>query len=293
MLSQNISLKSLIKRFWKKTVFTWVLVVLEGLSLVMMPMVIGWAVDGLMNKSWSGIIQLAGLSIFLLIIGSARRLYDTRAYAGIYRTVTNELVDNERRRKTNLSKISARVNLFTEFIEFLEMSMPTILQLIISILGTLIIILFINPKVLLVCFIAVVLTMVVYAVSERRIYHLNSGRNDEVEKQVDILETKNKELINGHFKKLMGWQIKLSDLETLNFSIIWIVLGAALIYTIVLMASAGNSSIGQILAVIMYVFAFIDDILNFPLHYQQMVRLQEISSRLSSSANNSAKALNT
>ncbi len=49
-----ISLQYLLKRFWKRTSLTWVLVLLEGLSLVVMPMVIGWAVDGLMNKSLLG-----------------------------------------------------------------------------------------------------------------------------------------------------------------------------------------------------------------------------------------------
>lgn len=281
----NISIKNLIKRFWKKTALTWIMVVLEGLCLVIMPMIIGWAVDDLMNESWAGIIQLAVLSIALLVIGSLRRLYDTRIYAKIYTTVANELVQAEKKKNTNLSKMSARVNLLTEFIQFLEDSMPAILNHLIGLIGTLLIIFFISFKVFAACLVAAVFTAIVYAISERRIYQLNRGGNSELEKQVDVLRSGKNEVTGDHFKKLMNWQIKLSDLETLNFSLIWIVLAGVLVFSIVTMTSDGHTSFGQIVAVVMYVFGFTESIMTFPLYYQQLIRLKEIAVRLTPGTN--------
>ncbi len=170
-----ISLNSLIKRFWKKTLLTWVLVLLEGLSLVLMPMVIGRAVDELMNKSLDGTFKLGILCLFLLLVGAGRRFYDTRAYAKIYKTVARELVKQEQRQNTGLSKITARTNLFTEFINFLEDSIPGILQEMINLAGTLIIIAFIDWKIFIACMITVAVTMIVYRFSEKKIYRLNRG----------------------------------------------------------------------------------------------------------------------
>ncbi len=49
-MKSQISLNILVRRFWKKTLVTWVMVVCEGLILLVMPLVIGWAVDDLMHK---------------------------------------------------------------------------------------------------------------------------------------------------------------------------------------------------------------------------------------------------
>ena len=67
MKNQNISLRILLGRFWKKALITWVLVILEGISLLLMPLVIGWAVDDLMKGKMLGIMQLGVLCLILLI----------------------------------------------------------------------------------------------------------------------------------------------------------------------------------------------------------------------------------
>ena len=84
----------------------------------------------------------------------------------------------------------------------------------------------------------------------------------------------------GHLKRLMSWRIKLSDLETLNYGVIWVGLGLLLIYTVAVVASADGTGFGQIIATVMYVFGFIESTLVLPFYLQQLVRLQEITSRL-------------
>jgi len=279
----DISVKSLIRRFWMKMSLTWFLVILEGMSLVAMPMVIGWAVDDLLNKSLTGVYQLAGLCLILLLVGSIRRFYDTRAYTKIYTSVSNGLVREEHKHATNLSKISARVNLFSEFIKFLENSIPGILQQLINLVGTMVIIFFIDVRVFFACIISALISMLIYIISGKKIFSLNKGGNDELEKQVDVIASKNKNSINEHFKKMMSWQIKLSDLETVNFALIWIFLSAAMLFTVITVSSSSSSTFGQIVSAVMYVFGFIESTMVFPLYYQQLVRLKEISGRLARS----------
>ena len=96
------------------------------------------------------------------MIGSGRRFFDTRAYARIYRTVCAEMVVREVRRKSSLSQISARTGLFSELIDFLEESIPGILQQLINLVGTLAIVALINVKVFFACLVGMALTAAVY-----------------------------------------------------------------------------------------------------------------------------------
>ena len=280
MSTYAVSPAQLVRRFWRLTTPTWALVLLESASLVAMPLVNGRAVDGLMSESFSGLVELAALCALLLLVGAGRRVYDTRAYARIYRTVAGELVAHEQRRGTSLSKIAARSNLLTELTYFLEESIPSIFQQLVNLAGTLVIIGLIDSKVFGVCLACMIFTAGVYSASEKRIFRLNKGANDELERQVDVLASRGSREIHGHFERLMGWRIKLSDLETLNFSLIWIALACLLVFTVAIVTSAGEASFGLIVSAVMYVFGFTESVLALPLYFQQLIRLREITTRL-------------
>ena len=280
MRTGNISLKALLKRFWKKVLPTWLLVTLEGISLLLMPLVIGWAVDGLIKRQTTGIVQLGALCLALLVIGAGRRFYDTRAYSGIYRIVSQEIVSQEGRRKTGVSKVSARTHLFTEFIEFLENSLPDVFNQLIGLAGTLTIIAFIDIRVFWACLTGAILTALVYILSQKRLLRLNKSQNDEFEQQVDVIASTSYARIKAHFKKLMVWNIRLSDLETINFSLTWFILAAVLLVSIAVVAASESASFGHVVSTVMYVLGFMESVMTFPLYYQQVIRLQEIAGRL-------------
>jgi len=218
----------------------------------------------------------------LLVIGSGRRFYDTRAYARVYRKVAHEVVIREKEKQSPVSAISARLQLFREFIRFLEMSVPDLINQCVNLLGTLGIIILIDLKVAAYCLAAALLTAGIYAVTDKRIYKVNNGLNNEFEQQVDILDNMEGSRVKDHLKSLKRWEIRLSDLETINYSIIWTALSAVLLLTVFTMAVSGKASIGEVVSAVMYVFGFMESILVFPMHYQQVIRLREISNRLSS-----------
>lgn len=281
MNTTDISLAGLVRRFWPKAIFTWLLVVLEGLFLLVIPLVIGWAVDDLIRGDVKGVIQLVTVLFLLLFVGAARRFYDTRVYSGIYKTVSNELVLREHSRDTPLSTISARANLFLEFTEFLENSLPDFFNQFVGMAGTLCIIAFINLQVFFSCLAGAVLSWAIFALSRKKMLLLNHGQNDELENQVAVIAAGKPDRIRKHFSSLMTWNIRLSDLETMNFSFTWVILSGVLIYSVVTIASPGTASFGQMVSMVMYVFGFIDSVMTFPLYYQQVIRLSDIAARLS------------
>ena len=276
----NISIKSLLLRFRWRILFTFVLVTLEALTGILFPLLIGVAINGLLEDSFDGILYLSIAGAAALIIGSARRFYDTRIYSGIYCKIAPEMIENETKRDASVSRISARTGLLTEFVEFLENTMPQMITALISLVGILSIIATLNTNVFFACLSLLGLVVLIYTITGKFNYKLNANYNNQLEKQVDVLTARDSIAIKSFYKELMKWNIKLSDLETMNYFVIWTGVIAVFIYTPITVIGAGVLSYGLVFSIIMYVFDYIGSIVSFPLFIQQAIRLKEISGRL-------------
>lgn len=276
----KISINSLIIKYKWKISLTFILVIIDSLLYLFFPLFIGFAINDLLVDKYTGIYQLAGLGVLSLLAGSARRFYDTRIYSSIYTEVASSLVEKEERKGSSVSKTVARTNLLREFIEFLEESMPEIVGGIVSIFGIIVIVFSLNENVAYACISMFFLLALTYTASGKLNYQLNARYNDKLEEMVDSIGSKNRKVIKGYFGSLMKWNIKLSDLETINFAVIWVGIIALFIYTPISVIDSGVVKYGLVFSVLIYVFDYIDNVVDFPLHIQQLIRLHEISNRL-------------
>ncbi len=275
-----VSLSSLAGRYRGRISLTLILVIVESLLAVLYPLLIGIAIDDLIAGSYRGIYWLIALGVSSALIGSARRFYDTRVYARIYEEVAVEVLEEENAKGATVSVASARAGLLTEFVDFFEDAMPEVVGAFVSLIGILIVVATLNLQVFAACIALFALVILVYLFSARLNYRLNAGYNDQLEQQVTAIEKQDIKLLRSHFQRLMKWNIKLSDLETVNYFIIWIGAVALFISAPLLLVSGGIAEYGLVLAVLLYVFEFIDSLVEIPLHIQQVIRLQEISQRL-------------
>ena len=279
-MATSFSFKALLQRFKWKISLTLFLVIIESVVGIFYPLAIGFAINDLIEQRYDGIYQLAALGALSLIIGSARRFYDTRAYADIYLKTASEMVMAEQEKQKSTSTISARANLMTEFVEFLENSMPEIVESIIAVVGILIIIASLNTNVFVACIALFILVAIIYWLSGSKNFALNKAYNDEFEQQVTAIASGKKHIVHNHFKALMRWNIALSDLETMNYFAVWLGVIALFIFTPVQVIGDGIVSYGLVFAILMYVFDYIERLVTMPLHIQQIIRLSEISKRL-------------
>lgn len=284
-----VSVGSLARRFRWRVAGTLTLVVLESVAFLLFPLALGWTIDGLIDDDYAGLIGLAALTTVALVIASARRFFDTRAYSSMYRTIATEMVEREQSAGSPVSTISARSTLLVEFVEFMEESMPMIIGSAISIGGTIIILFATDVGVGAAALGLIVLVAIVYAATARRNTSLHRGYNDELERQVHSIETASTPAIIGHFRSLMRWRVQLSDLETLNYAVIFVGVIALLIYAPVELVSDG-AQYGAVFASMVYVLQFIEDVLTAPLHLQQLIRLSEIGDRLRNAADQQPSA---
>lgn len=280
MENKNISIPALISRFRWKISLTLLLVLSESVLSLLFPLFIGFAINGLLEESFQGIYQLAGLGLLALIVGSGRRFYDTRAYSDIYVKISDEVVAREHAAGKSISTVSARASLLTEFVEFLENSMPMILESLIGVVGILVIIFGLNLSVFWASIALLVLVFVVYWFSAKANFRFNEGFNNQLEEQVDVLESRERGLIRKHFRAVANWNIKLSDLETWNYAAIWLGIIALLVYSPIAVIGSGVLNYGLIFSALMYVFQYVENLVTLPYFIQQIIRLQEISARL-------------
>ena len=275
-----MTLRQIISRFRWRVGATVTLVVVEAAVDILFPLFIGLAINDLLDDRYQGVFLLGGLGVAALAVGTARRFFDTRAYAGIYEVIAGELVAREHHRNTETSKIAARTTLAGEFVEFLESSMPEIVSATVGTVGILVIIGGLNLNVFFACLGLVALMVITYWATAGRNLALNRGYNDELERQVTVIDSRRTDAIGGHFRALMRWNRKLSDLETVNYIAIWLGVIALLVYAPIEVIEPGRTGYGFAFSAMLYVFQYIEAVVALPLFIQQLIRLREISRRL-------------
>ncbi|WP_113923278.1 ABC transporter six-transmembrane domain-containing protein [Cognataquiflexum aquatile] len=270
-------MKKIFLRFKNRLSVTFGLLILESIGELLFPLVIGFAIDDLLNKSYEGLFQLSILGFFTILIGAVRRLIDSRFYGYIFVNLGTELAKSQS--KLSPSKKSAQLSLLNEIVEFLENSMPSLFTYVVGLFGTMFILFKLNLPVAIGCLISSFITLGVYIATSSKTTRLNSGWNDEFEKRVDVMTKNNDAETVQHLQRFMKWNIRLSDLETVNYSLAWLTAIGLLVFT-VMTTSIESIEYGAIFSVVMYVYQFIEGYTEVPLHYQEWLRLREISSRI-------------
>ncbi len=270
-------MQTLFRRFARRYLLTLALVTVESAGWIFFPLFIGRAIDSVLAGSARGLYELGALGIFAMAVAVLRRLVDSRAYARIYTTLGEEMVAQANRNTT--STRTARLGMLREIVEFFENSLPQLVVSVLGLAGTLAILASLNFPIFVGCLIVSVATVTLYALSGRLTVRYNTGLNDEEERRVDIVHSGNPVRVARHLRRVMRWNIRLSDLEAANFGVNWIFMTALMIYAVAA-AAERTMDYGSIFAVVMYVFEFMESMMLLPFHYQQWLRLKEISGRL-------------
>ena len=277
---KDFSIKSIFKQYKWKISFTFFLLVLENVSKVVQPLVLGIAINDLINDKNDGLWLFCTLYGVSFLVGIIRRYYDTRAYTSIYSNVASEIAAIQNQKDVPVSAIAARSALVKELVDFFEHDVTQGFTAAISVIGALVMLALFNWWIFGACLLTIIIIVLIYSLSNKKIYGYNIGLNDELEHRINILEIRKQSGIVGHFKNISKWLVKLSDLETLNFSIIEVILFALVIFTLYAAASAVDATAGGIFSTLTYVLEFSGGIFMLPIIFQQVIRLKEISSRL-------------
>lgn len=276
----DFSIQAIFRQYKLKISTTFLLLILENGFKVLQPFVLGIAINDLINKSEEGLLMFGCLYLAGFIVGVVRRYYDTRIYTFIYTNIASEIANIQNDKKVDVSSIAARSALVKELVDFFEQDVTQGFTSAIGVIGALVMLLIFDVWIFVGCILTILLIFIIYALSNRTIYSYNIGLNDELEHRITVLESRNKRQIRSHFKGISNWLVKLSDLETLNFGIIELLLFVLAVFALYVSASNETANAGSIFSVLTYVLEFSGGVFMLPFIYQQIIRLKEISSRL-------------
>ncbi|MFP5040735.1 ABC transporter six-transmembrane domain-containing protein [Parasediminibacterium sp. JCM 36343] len=276
-------LKHIIAQHKYQLLLTYTLFTIEMVGLLLRPYFLGKAVDGLIAGNYRGLVYLAASHFVWLVAGTIRHSYDTRTYTAIYTTLVKGLLA-KKYGKEEVSKLSAHSTLAREFVDFLEFDLNYVAEAAYNLLGSLAMLFFYNKKVVLICLVILVPVMIASYFYGKRMQRLTLEKNDELEKQVEIISTHNLSAIAAHYASLRKWQVKISDNEAWNFGFMELMVLVVIVLSL-LVTINGTAHVavmpGAIIGIYNYVLKFATGLDTIPYTVQRLTSLKDISGRIS------------
>ena len=279
-----------IRPFRRRIGFTYGLNAVEDLLELSYPWATGLAIDGLLAANWIEGLPIIVAWTLRMLIGTFRKMYDTRVYNDVYNAIIIETVLRQRRAGAGTPEVAARSAMARDFVLFFERDVPIIATAIIGIGGSAAILFYydwIIGAIVTVLFVPVTLINRVYS---RRTLHLNGGLNNTLEKEVDVIDRADPEELKRHFTSVRADRVKLSDAEAWNWGtveVLSIVVFVAVLFRATYLPNAAESATseaGDIFAILSYVWRLMENLDHVPQIVQQISRLVDIRRRIESGA---------
>jgi ABC-type multidrug transport system fused ATPase/permease subunit len=266
---------------WRLLV-TYILFSLEMVGLLLRPFFLGESINDLQEGSFRGLILLLSVHAAWMAIGTVRQMYDTRTYTKIYKDVILRFM-RARGGGEEVSVLSARSTLAREFTDFLEFDVVYMVEAGYNIFGSMLMLYFYEPSVLTICAAVLLPVLFISRSYGRAMSRITRHRNDELERQVDVISSRDDRLIEDHYSKLRHLQIRLSDLQARNFGImeitVMIVLGSALLVSHYNTQGEGLWA-GDIVGIYSYILKFLSGLDTIPYAVEKIATLRDIIRRL-------------
>ncbi|MBL7700966.1 MAG: hypothetical protein JNM14_01845 [Ferruginibacter sp.] len=274
-------LRNLMIKHKYQLVFTYALFSLEMLGGLLRFYFFGEAINDLIKGSYRGLIILAGVHFIYLAIGTVRHMYDTRTYSAIYTSLVTKLL-SRRYLKEDVSRLTAHSTLAREFVDFLEHDLVYVIEAAYNILGSLIILFFYDKTVVLICLAIMIPVIIISMLYGKKMMRLNKLKNDELEKQVDIISTGNTHIIRHHYNNLRKWQIRISDKEAWNFGFMEMMVLLVIAFSLIVSRNLHSSTVlaGSLFGIYSYILKFASGLDTIPYTMERLSSLSDITRRI-------------
>lgn len=278
--NRDLTIATLLRVFTGRISLTWALILIETSLMALIPLFIGFAIDGLLAGSMIELWRLAAIMAALIGVAVIRRVYDTRVYG----TVRVELGREQAARSADLpvSALNARLAMGRELVDFLEQTLPEAMAAAVQLSIAVIVLYAFAPELALAGGGAALAMLIIYALFHRRFFRLNGALNQQTEQQVSVLEQRKGRPLQAHLMRLRRHEVRLSDTEAVLYGAIFIVLLGLILFNLWFAATQLTITVGTIFAIISYSWEFIESALALPATLQSWSRLSEIMRRLNS-----------
>lgn len=277
--SSAIGLRAVFRANAGRILTTYGLFNLESGLRLAQPFVLGLTVDRLLAGDAAALLGFLALQLGYVLAGSARQAYDTRVFTRIYAKLAAGLVTKQRRHGVELSRVAARSALAREIVDFFELDVPLLFTALYSVIGALVMLGFYDARLVAYCLVLCVPIAIGNAYYGRATRRLNTRLNDQLEREVGVIEQAEPRGLREHYSGLSATMVKLSDLSVMNFGLAELLV-TGLMAAALLRVTGDAARPGEILAALQYVLMFAAGLDRVPPLAKQVGRLRDISGRL-------------
>lgn len=259
---------------------TYLLFNLENLGRLAQPFLLGWAIKDLLAGRLTGLFLLVAQHLVNLALGAGRQLYDTWMFTRIYAELATRLVIDQRRCGVDLSRLAARSALAREIVDFFERDVPFLFYTLYTVGGSLVMLALGDHRLLLPCLVFLTLAGLLTRSLASQTLKLNRGLNDQMEREVGILQHGSATRVANHYRQVRLWRMQLTRTQAGNFAgmgLLSLLLMAAVLFR---SCRGAESDPGALFARLGYVVMLTTSLTTLPLWIQQFSRLRDICSRL-------------
>lgn len=274
----TLSVRLLFSYFRWRIALTWLLLSLENTLLALIPLFLGRAIDALLDSQTGALWEIAGVMGALIVVATARRIYDTRSYGTMRVRLGAELVSRITDRP--VSQVNARLDMSRELVDFLEAYVPELLTAVVQLIVSIAILWSFDARLGLGASGVIVGLIVIYALFHPLFYKLNGGLNTQKEQQVSVLERRQSSSLLTHLKRLRRYEIQLSDTEAILYAAIFAGMFTYVLASLWLASTIPAVTVGAIFAILSYSWVLVESGVALPMALQQWSRLSEIRERL-------------
>lgn len=274
-------LRNLMLKHKYQLILTYSLFSLEMLTGLLRFYFFGEAINDLIKGSYHGVIVLTLVHLAYIILGTVRHMFDTRTYSAIYTSLVIKFL-SRKYSKMNVSKLSAHSSLAREFVDFLEHDLVFVIEAVYNIFGSLVILFFFDKLVVGICIAILIPVIIISKLYGKKMLRLNKHKNDELEKQVDIISTGNRTRIHYHYTKLRNWHIRISDKEAWNFGYMEVMVLIVIAVSLIASKNLHSPSImaGTLFSIYSYILKFASGLDTIPYTMERLSSLTDITRRI-------------
>jgi len=259
---------------------TYTLTLLENACTLAYPALTGRAVDDLVERHFKGLVWLVAVWLVHLALSFVRQRVDTRVFMGLYADVASHIVAEQQAQGHGTSKVSARVEMVRDVVGFFEKEVPAMFHNVLAVVGSLAMLFTYDVDAGFIAMAVLAPMFLVNAWYWRRAIRLNRTINNQIEREVDDIESGSPFRVRRHFRLLRRWRVRLSDTESWTWGVTELATIVALVLILVDFTQSPAFTAGAIYAVLAYIYDYLEGLNQVPTVVNSLARLRDVRSRL-------------
>jgi ABC-type multidrug transport system fused ATPase/permease subunit len=282
------SIASLIRTRRAAVAGTYTLTLLENVCTLAYPALTGNAVDDLVKREFAGLVLLVAVWLVHLALSFVRQRVDTRVFMGLYADIASHIVGVQQAQGHGTSKVSARVEMVRDIVGFFEREVPAMVHNVLAVVGSLAMLFTYDVDAGLIAMTVILPMGLVNAWYWPRALRLNRAINNQIEREVDYIESGRASRISRHFRLLRRFRVRLSDTESWTWGVTELATIVALVLILIDFTQSPAFTAGAIYAVLAYIYDYLEGLNQVPTVVNNLARLKDVRARLAVAASRPA-----